>query len=41
MFFLFNEKNITPMQYMNMTEGEKVVIRVFFDEIMENRKIKE
>ena len=38
MFFLFNEKNITPTQYKNMSEGEKVVIRVFFEKIMELRK---
>ena len=38
MFFLFNEKNITPSQYYFMTEGEKVMIRAFFCEIMQNRE---
>lgn len=38
MYYLFTEKNIMPSQYWNMAEGEKVVVRAFFEKIMEERR---
>lgn len=40
MYFLFSEKNITPLQYYSMREGEKNIVRAFFIKIMEERKNK-
>ncbi len=37
MYFLFCEKNIMPSRYWNMGEGEKVVVRAFFEKTMEER----
>ena len=36
-YYLFSEKNITPMQYYNMPEGEKIMIRAMFIKNMEMR----
>ncbi len=36
-YYLFSEKNITPMQYYNMLEGEKIMIRAMFIKNMEMR----
>ena len=38
MYFLFVEKNIMPLQYYNMPEGEKAVIRAFFIQLIHARK---
>ena len=38
MFYLFHEHHILPGAYYNLPEGEKVVIRAFFETIMEQRR---
>lgn len=40
MWYLFNEKNISPSQYYNMSEGEKTIITAFVMKNIEERKNK-
>lgn len=37
MYYLFKEKNILPGTYYNLSEGEKRIIRAFFEFDMETR----
>lgn len=38
MFYLFSEHHILPGSYYNLPEGDKTVIRAFFEETMETRR---
>lgn len=38
MYYLFKEHHILPGSYYNLPEGDKVVIRAFFEYDMELRK---
>lgn len=37
MYYLFKEKNILPNIYYNLREGEKIVVRAFFEYDMDLR----
>ncbi len=37
MYFLFREKGVLPGAYYHLPEGEKVVVRAFFEHMMEER----
>ncbi len=37
-YYLFAEKNITPMEYYNMLPGEKAIIEAMFIKEMESRE---
>ena len=38
LYYLFMEHHITPVAYYGMDEGEKTVLRAFFEHDMEERK---
>jgi len=38
MFYLFKEHHILPGSYYNLPEGDKVVIRAFFEYDLQSRK---
>lgn len=38
MYYLFKEKDILPNIYYNLREGEKIVVRAFFEYDMDIRK---
>ncbi len=38
MYYLFKEKNIIPSSYYNLLQGEKVIIRAFFEKDMDERQ---
>lgn len=38
MYYLFKEKDILPGTYYNLPEGEKAVIRAFFEYDLEKRE---
>jgi len=37
MYYLFKEKNIMPGSYYNLSPGEKIILRAFFEKDMEIR----
>jgi hypothetical protein len=40
MYYLFKEKSVLPGSYYNLPEGDKIVIRAFFEKDMEARRRK-
>lgn len=40
MYYLFMEKNLLPGDYYNLKEGEKMVIRAFYEFTMEQRMVR-
>lgn len=38
LFWLFNEHHVTPGNFYTMPEGEKEILRAFYDKTMENRR---
>lgn len=41
MYYLFMEKNLLPGDYYNLKEGEKMVVRAFYEFTMEQRMERE
>ncbi len=39
LFYLFTKHHILPGNYYNLSEGEKVIIRAFFEKEMELKQL--